>query len=70
MTPQYYWIGERQNPQLKTYYVAYGPLSQAKAKKYGRPIYGCNIMHRFETNEAYQARLTALRAQGERVLPC
>jgi hypothetical protein len=65
--PLPYWIKERHNPQLGIYYVACGRLSKADAMKAERALYGDNIMRRFDTLEAYQARLDELRKAGERV---
>jgi hypothetical protein len=62
-----YWIKERHNPQLGCYYVGLGQLSKTAARKYERPLYGENIMHSFDTESAYQARLDELRAAGESV---
>lgn len=62
-----YWIKERCNPQLGTYWVGYGQLSKGQAKNLESPLYGCNIMHSYETEEAYQARLRELREKGEHV---
>lgn len=62
-----YWIKERYNPQLGTYYVACGQMSKTAAARHTRPIYGDNLMHRFDTEDAYKARLTELRQKGERV---
>jgi len=62
-----YWIKERYNPQLGTYYVAMGQMSQTAAQRYERSIYGENVMLRFETEQEYQAKLDSLRAAGERI---
>ena len=63
-----YWIKERNTPQLGTYYVPYGQMSRAKAKKHEKSLYGYNIMHAFKNEAAYLARLTKLRAK-EVMLP-
>jgi hypothetical protein len=65
--PRLYWIKERQNPQLGTYYVACGLMFKSEAKRMASPLYGDNIMHRFYTKDAYDARLAELRAKGEAV---
>lgn len=62
-----WWIKERDNPQLGTYFVACGQMSKTAAKKHETPLYGFNIMHRFDTEEAYQAELAALKKRKERV---
>lgn len=65
--PKKYWITERHNPQLGVYYIAEGQMSGAAAKRKSNPIYGSNIVHGFETEVAYNARLKQLRKQGETV---
>lgn len=67
MKPKPYWIKERRNPQIGVYFVAEGQLSAREAKGREDTLYGVNIMHRFDTEQAYQARLAELRASGERV---
>lgn len=62
-----FWIKERHNPQLGTYWVACGKMSKADARKCERPLYGFNIMHAFDSEEAYNARLDELRKAKERV---
>lgn len=62
-----FYIKERYNPQLGTYYGACGPMSKSAAKRMEKPLYGENFMHGFDTEEAYNARLSELRANGERV---
>jgi hypothetical protein len=65
---KYWWIKERQNPQLGTYYVACGkmPIKQARAAERGT-LYGYNIMHKFRSFDLYQAKLDELRRDGEKV---
>lgn len=67
MKAKKFWIKERHNPQTGVYYVACGQLSATKAKDHGRAIYGENVMHGFDSEAAYMARIEALRAKGERV---
>jgi len=62
-----YYIKERFNVQLGTYYVACGQMSKTAAKKMESPIYGVNVMHSFDSEEAYNARLSSLREAGHRV---
>jgi hypothetical protein len=64
---KYWWIKERQNPQLGTYYVACGQITVTQARMHEGAIYGSNRMHKFETKEAYEQRIVELRKQGERV---
>ena len=62
-----FWIKERYNYQLGTYYVACGQLSKTKAKAKERSLYGHNVMHGFDSEKAYIARLKELRKSGENV---
>lgn len=65
---KYYWIKERYNPQIGTYYVAYGNTYTVKdAKKAERPLYGQNIMHKFNTKEEYNEEIRRLKNESERV---
>lgn len=64
---QPFWIKERHNPQLGVYYVACGQMSKTAAKNHEKPLYGSNIMHEYETEEAYQDRLAELLATGKSV---
>lgn len=69
MAGKYYWIKERENPQLRTYYVACGKIAMKEAQAYERKsLYGSNIMHRFTTKETYEAEISRLKAKGKRVL--
>jgi hypothetical protein len=69
MTAKPYWIKERDNPQLRTYYVALGQLSAREAKSHEWSLYGCNTMHRYDTEAEYVAALAKLKAEGKRVQP-
>jgi hypothetical protein len=62
-----FWIKERDNPQLGTYFVACGQMTKTAAKRHERPIYGANFMHSFDTESDYNDRLAELRKSGERV---
>ena len=62
-----WWIKERDNPQLGTYWVACGQLSKTAARRIEGSLYGMNLMHGYDTEEAYNARLAQLRKSGERV---
>jgi len=64
MASKPYWIKERQNPQLGVYYVGCGQISVTKAKKYEKPLYGHNVMHRFASEQEYNARIAELRDKG------
>lgn len=55
MAGKYFWIKERENPQLGTYFVAMGQISMKTAHAYETgTLYGFNTMHRFATKEAYE----------------
>jgi hypothetical protein len=62
-----WWIKDRYNPQLGTYYVACGQMSKTAAKRCERPLYGDNVMKRYETEADYKAALEDLKKRGERV---
>ena len=55
-----YWIKERNNPQLGTYFVACGQMSAKDAWKHEKPLYGVNTMHSFTSRRAYETRLLEL----------
>jgi len=67
MKRKYYWIKERDNPQTGIYYVACGNLSLIEAKRSENAIYGYNIMHRFDSEDKYDAELNRLRESGEKI---
>lgn len=62
-----YWIKERVNPQIGTYFVACGQMSKTEAKKHEDPMYGRNAMHKFGSKRAYNARLRQLAKEGKAV---
>lgn len=64
-----FYIKERTNEQLsKPYYVAYGQLSKAEAKKKGSDtLYGHNQLMSFNTETAYLEKIAELGAEGFRV---
>lgn len=62
-----YYIKERHNPQTGTYYVGCGQMFKTEAKRCENPLYGSNVMHGFDTKEAYENRLDELRKQGQSV---
>jgi hypothetical protein len=67
---KYYWIKERYNPQYGTCYVACGNTYTVKdAKKAESPLYGENIMHKFDTEEEYNKEIKRLKEAGEHVRP-
>lgn len=62
-----FYIKERFNPQLGTYWVACGQLSKTKARKMEGSLYGSNLMHGYDTEQEYKTRLTNLKLDGEKV---
>lgn len=62
-----FYIKQRHNPQLGTYYVACGRLSKREAKAKERSLFGDNTMLGFDTGEEYLEMLSSLRAAGEHV---
>ena len=61
---KFYWIKERHNPQLGVYYVRMGQISVREANQHDNPLYGHNILHRYETQEQYDAELARLEREG------
>jgi hypothetical protein len=62
-----WWIKERHNPQLGTYYVPRGQMTVKAAKMCEVSAYGSNFMQRYETEALYKAALAKLKKDGERV---
>ena len=62
-----FWIKERSNPQLGTYFVACGKMKVKDAKSAGGSLYGSSEMHRFNNEVDYEKRLRELKESGERV---
>lgn len=62
-----WWIKERYNPQLGTYYVGCGQMSKTEAKKHEKTLYGDNAIYRFDSEELYRQEMDKLRANGESV---
>lgn len=62
-----FWIKERRNPQLGTYYVPCGQLSRTAAHKETRTLYGANIMHEYPDETSYRAKIEELKKRGEKV---
>jgi hypothetical protein len=67
MMPKSFWIKERYNPQLGTYFVACGQLSKTAARKMEKSTYGDNTMHEYKTEQEYKKALDDLRASGASV---
>ena len=60
-----WWIKERSNPQLGVYYVEMGQMSKTEAKKHEKPLYGFNVMHRYENEGDYKDALENFKALGK-----
>ena len=67
MKPKSYWIKERHNPQLGVYYVKMGRITQKEATRYTHTAYGTNIMHKYDSDEAYISAIAQLIRDGHRV---
>lgn len=67
MKPKYWWVKERHNPQLGVYYVPLGRMTMRDAMRSYNPKYGLNILHKFESEHEYEAKLKELRKSGEKV---
>lgn len=67
MNSKSYWIKQRDNPQLGTYYAPCGQLSKTAARKMESTIYGYNTMHEYTTEDEYNKAIDDLKARGERV---
>lgn len=59
-----YYIKERHNPQLGTYYVALGQLSKKEAKKAKDSIYGYNIIIEFDNLNDYYLAIEEYKESG------
>lgn len=66
-TTKRFYIKQRENPQLGTYFVPQGQLSKAEARSMEKSLYGFNIMLPFDSEDDYNAELARLRAAGENV---
>lgn len=64
-----YWIKQRCNPQIGTYHIAQGqrPVKDVRADEKGGSLYGSNVYLRFDSKEAYEAKIEALKAAGEKI---
>jgi hypothetical protein len=63
-----WYIKQRHNPQLGTYFVPMGQMLKARATEIQRgSLYGSNTMLAFPTEEAYNLYLNKLREEGKRV---
>jgi hypothetical protein len=60
-----YYIGRRDNPQLKQpYYRRYGQLSKTDAKKKENPAYGSMSLTGYDTEEEYEKEIARLVLEG------
>jgi len=63
-----WYIGTRYNPQFaKPYYVAYGQLSKAEAKRKEGAVYGSMSLTGYATLQEYESRISELLQNGFRV---
>lgn len=67
MNSKYWWIKERSNPQLGTYFVAMGNIPLKEAIQHEKSLYGHNTMHRYKSKNEYDGRLAELKQSGEKV---
>ena len=67
MTTKSFWIKERYNPQLGTYYIPCGQLSKTEAKKHEKTLYGDNTMHEYKTEAEYRQAISDLKSGGQKV---
>ena len=65
--PKKFYIKERDNPQLGTYYVAEGQLTKKDARAKERSLYGANYLHQYETEQEYNAAIEKLKKDGKRI---
>jgi hypothetical protein len=66
MKGKYFYIKERDNPQLKSaYYTALGNLTVKEAKKAEFSSYGYNTIIKFDTKEAYLTECEKLGIQAK-----
>lgn len=56
-----FWIKQRYNPQLGTYFVPMGQMSKTQALAHEVSLYGENVMLSFDTEKEYQAKIAELR---------
>jgi len=56
-----YYIKERYNPQLGTYYVRCGQLTKKDAKAMEKSLYGDNFMMEFSCEKEYENKIAELK---------
>lgn len=64
-----YYVGARYNPQLGTYYLTYGQISKAAAKRKENCAYGSMTLTGYETETEYTAAIEELKKNGNSVKP-
>ncbi len=62
-----YYIGARYNPQLGTYYLTYGQLSKAAAKRKENCVYGSMTLTGYDTEAEYNTAIEKLKNDGNSV---
>lgn len=65
--PRHWYLKQRFNPQLGTYWIKCGQLGKREAMGLEGSLYGHNKMHGFETEAEYLAKIAELEREGERV---
>lgn len=64
-TQKLFYIGERENPQLKkSYFVAYGQLTKKEVKQKEDCLYGSMSLTPYETKESYENKISELKEKG------
>lgn len=61
---KFWYIKERVNPQLGTYYIALGNISVKEAKQKEKSLYGDNYIHKFNNEKEYNDKLDELNKEG------
>ena len=64
MAGRFFWLKERVNPQLGTYYVKCGKITAREAKTMENSLYGDNYMHKFKTIDEYESKISELKDKG------
>lgn len=63
-----FYLKERISPVFGKHFVLCGKLSRAEAERRGNPLFGKNIMHGFDSQQAYTDRITELKKEGHKFL--
>lgn len=68
MKNKYFWIKQRNNPQLGTYYVKMGNISVREAKSHvSETLYGWNAMLQFSNEKEYLDKIEELQTAGQKI---